>query len=127
MKFRQKTLVEINSTENYLVQRKNASALSESELDEEEERIQQKLSNFRSTVLDGKDNLERELEECKTGIRDDVEIALEHTENSFITMALNGTDINESLNNTVRSAVTMSTQKRLLPVIEKYMKKFLSL
>lgn len=123
MKFRQKTLVEINSTENYLVQRKNASALSESELDEEEERIQQKLSNFRSTVLDGKDNLERELEECKTGIRDDVEIALEHTENSFITMALNGTDINESLNNTVRSAVTMSTQKRLLPVIEKYMKK----
>lgn len=123
MKFRQKILVEINSTENYLLQRKNASALSESELDEEEERIQQKLSNFRSTVLDGKDNLERELEECKIGIRDDVEIALEQTENSLITMALNGADIRESLNNTVRSAVTISTQKRLLPVIEKYVKK----
>ena len=123
MKFRQKILVEINSTENYLLQRKNASALSESELDEEEERIQQKLSNFRSTVLDGKDNLERELEECKTGIRDDVEIALEQTENSLITMALNGADIRESLNNTVRSAVTISTKKRLLPVIEKYVKK----
>ena len=123
MKFRQKILVEINSTENYLLQRKNASALSESELDEEEEKIQQKLSNFKSTIMDGKGELERELEECKTEIRDDVEIALEQAESSFITMALNGADINESLNNTVRSAVTMSTKKRLIPVIEKYVKK----
>lgn len=123
MKFRQKILVEINSTENYLVQRKNASALSESELDEEEEKIQQKLSNFKSTVMDGKDDLERELEECKAEISDDVEIALEQTESSFITMALNNTDISDSINNTVRSAVTMSIKKRLVPIIEKYIRK----
>lgn len=122
-KFSQRVLLEMNSAENYLTQQKNASALSESELDEEEERIKQKMSDFRKNVLEGKDDFKTELEECKVAIKDDVGMALECVEYSLTTMVLNGGDIDDALNNTVRSAVTESTKKRLIPVVEKYVKK----
>lgn len=123
LKYRGRILAELNSAENYLVKCKNASSLSESELDEEEEKLQHKLETFKSDILQGKGDFQEELEECKSAIKDDVGIALEEEEDDVITMALDGIDVGEMLNDTVKNAVTMSVKKRLVPIVDKYIKK----
>jgi hypothetical protein len=64
-----------------------------------------------------------EVAQCIEGIKSDVQSALNSEESSFVTMALNNQDIKERINCVVRKAVTESVQKRLIPLVEKYLKK----
>lgn len=122
-KYRTAALSSISTTESYLNSRLNSSTLSESELAEQEEKLQKQLTGLNDSFSNDKNNFGLEISECVDEIKADVQSALEAEESTFVAMAMNNQDINERLNIIVRSAVTTSVQKRLLPKITKYLKR----
>lgn len=113
----------VENTENYLKTVINTSKMSESELGEQEERLQKKLANLNSKFMDNKERFEAELSECVEQIVVDVENALSSEESRLIIMVMNNQDINDHLNVLVRREVTKSVRKHLIPKIKKYLKK----
>ena len=113
----------VENTENYLKTVINTSKMSESELGEQEERLQKKLANLNSKFMDNKERFEAELSECVEQIVVDVENALSSEESRLIIMVMNNQDINDRLNVLVRREVTKSVRKHLIPKIKKYLKK----
>lgn len=118
-----KVLAIAENTENYLKTTLNSSRLSESELDEKEEKLEKQLSGLETKFMDEKENFHYEMAECVEEIKNDVQCALDAEESIFVTMAMNHEGIEERLNATVRNAVTVSVKKRFVPKVEKYLKR----
>lgn len=116
-------LVIIDDIENYLKMTLNNSQLSESELDEEEEKLKKQLSGLNSQFNKEQENFDMEISECIEEIKNDVQCAMEGEESTLIAMAMNNQSINEHLNNVVRNTVTVSVKKRFIPKVEKYLKR----
>lgn len=114
-------LMVIDDTENYLKMTLNNSQLSESELDEQEERFKKQLSGLDSQFNREQENFDMEISECIKEIENDVQYAMEAEEVTLIAMAMNNQSINEYLNNIVRNAVTVSVKKKFIPKVEKYL------
>lgn len=112
-----------DSTENYLKTTLSSSQLSESELDEQEERLHKQLSGLNSKFSKEQENFDLEISECVEEIKNDVQCAMEAEESTLVAMAMNNQSINEQLNNVVRNAVTVSVKKRFIPKVEKYLKR----
>lgn len=112
-----------DSTENYLKTILSSSKLSESELDEQEERLHKQLSGLDSKFSKEQENFDLEISECVEEIKNDVQCAMEAEESTLVAMAMNNQSINEQLNNVVRNAVTVSVKKRFIPKVEKYLKR----
>ena len=114
-------LEEAAHTESYLKSFLAGSALTVSELDEKEEELQQKIKEVQETFEKNKADFTNSM----TGIADivtaDVQAALNGQTSSFVAMASSGKDIGESVNQTVRMAVTKSIQGKLVPSILKYL------
>lgn len=113
----------MDNTENYLKTMLSSSQLSQSELDEQEERLKKQLSGLVSKFSKEQDGFEYEIAECVEEIKNDVQCAMEAEECTLVAMAMNNQSINEMLNNTVRNAVTVSVKKRFIPKVEKYLKR----
>lgn len=120
-----KTLVMplLDNTQNYLITTLNGSQLSESELDEKEDKLKKKLSSLDSKFSKEQEDFDLELSECVEEIKSDVQRAMEAEESTLVAMALNNQSINDHLNSVVRNAVTVSVKKRFIPKVEKYLKR----
>ncbi len=113
----------IENTQNYLITTQNGSQLSESELNEKEEKLQKQLSSLDSKFSKEQQDFDMKISECMEEIKSDVRSAIEAEESTWVAMALNNQNINDHLNSVVRNAVTVSVKKRLIPKVEKYLKK----
>lgn len=121
--YKKAVYVIIENTENYLKTILNNSQLSESELDEQEEKLGRQMSSLTSNFSKEQKDFELETADCVEEIKADVRSALEAEESTFVTMAMNKQDINERLNSVVRNAVTVSVKKRFIPRMERYSKR----
>lgn len=122
-KFRNAVLSVADATENYLRTTLKSSEMSESELSEQEERLDKQLDTLNNQFSKEKDNFDLQISECVEEIKADVQMELEAEESSFVAMVMNKQSINDRMNMVVRSAVTTSVKKRLIPKVEKYLKR----
>lgn len=113
----------LENTQNYLTTTLNGSALSESELDEKEDKLQEQLSSLNSKFSKEQEDFGLQISECVEEIKSDVQRAMEAEEEKLVAMALNNQNINEHLNSVIRNAVTVSLQKKFIPKVEKYLKR----
>ena len=113
----------VENTENYLKTIQKNSQLSESELDEQEEKLNKQMTSLDSRFSKEQEDFDTEIGECVENIKDDVRQALENEESTFVTMVMNKQDIKEHLNYIVRNTVTQSIKKRFIPKVEKYLKR----
>ena len=111
------------NTENYLKTAIENNGLSESELASKEEKMKHDLEKIGDKFACEKKNFKLELKDCVTEIKQDVQCALENEEDTLVAMILNNQDIKEYINNTIRNAVAVSVQKRLVTRVEKYVKR----
>lgn len=111
------------NTQNYLVTTLNGSQLSESELDEKEDRLKKQFSSLDSKFSKEQENFESAISECVEEIKSDVQRAMKGEEETLVAMILNGQKVEEHLNSVVRNTVTKSVKKRLIPMVEKYIKR----
>ncbi|MEF9939693.1 MAG: dynamin family protein [Clostridium sp.] len=122
-KFKNAVLASVDATEIYLTTALKNSALSESELDAQKEKLDKQLDGLNSKFSKEKGSFDLQISECVEEIKADVQTALEGEESTFVTMAMNGQSLNEKMNTVIRSAVTISVKKRFLPKVEKYLKR----
>lgn len=122
-KYAVSVLALIENTENYLKTTINSSQLSESELDEEEERLKGQLSGLDTKFAKEQADFDLEVAECIEEIKNDIQCAMESETSAFVAMAMNNQSINDHFNNVVRNAVTVSVKKKFVPRIEKYLKR----
>lgn len=122
-KFKNAVFSAADTIENYLRTTLKSSEMSESELDEQEERFGKQLDSLNSQFSREKDNFDLQISECVEEIKADVQMALDAEEHSLVIMAMNNQNINERINTIVRSAVTTSVKKRFIPKVEKYLKR----
>lgn len=120
-KYKLLTMPIVENLENYLITTMNGSQLSESELDEKEEKLQKQLSSLDSKLSNEQKDFEPQLSECIGEIKNDVQSAMEAEEFILVAMVMNGQGINDHLNSVVRNAVTVSVKKRFIPKVEKYL------
>lgn len=113
----------LENTENYLVTTLNGSKLSESELDEKEEKIEKQLSTLNTKFSKEQQDFDQEVAECIEEIKSDVQRDLEADESKLVAMIMNNQDIKDHLNSVVRNAVTSSVKQRFIPKVERYLKK----
>lgn len=113
----------LDNTQNYLVTTLNGSQLSESELDEKEDKLKKQLSSLESKFSKEQDDFDIEISECVGEIKSDVQRAMEAEESTLVAMALNNQSIKDHLNSVIRNTVTVSVQKRFIPKVEKYLKR----
>lgn len=122
-KYRELALAVVDNTENYLKTTLNCSQMTESELDEKEDKLQKRLSGLESKFSKEQADFELEISEVTEEIKGDVQCAMEAEESRLVAMAMNNQSINDHLNSVIRSAVTVSIQKRFIPKIERYVKR----
>ena len=113
----------IDNTENYLKTTLKNSEMSESELSEEEDKLNKQLNNLTVKFSKEKENFQIAIQDCKENINRDIENALRAEESTLVAMAMNNQSISEHINTLVRRTVTTSIKKNLVPKIEKYIKK----
>lgn len=118
-----KVLKVIKDTENYLETVLKSSQLTESELSEKQDRTQRQLTNMNEKVSVEQQDFGTAISQCIEEMKGDVHSALDSELSTFVAMSLNGQEIGDHLNMVVRSAVTESVKKRLLPKIERYMRR----
>lgn len=123
LKYKKQAFSLVENTRNYLITTLKGSNLSESELDEKEEKLQRQKSSLEGKFSKEKEDFDAEVEDCIEEIKSDVQSALKAEESTFVAMILNNQKINEQLNSVVRNSVTVSIKKRFIPRVEKYLKR----
>ena len=122
-RFKNGAVAAANITSSYLKTTLKSSEMSESELDEQEERIGEQLNTLNDRFGKEKESFDKQIADCVEEIKSDILIALESEESTFIAMAMNNQNINDRINKVVRNAVTTSVKKNFIPKVEKYLKK----
>lgn len=122
-KFKKSVLSVLDNTVGYLKTTLKSSEMSESELDEEEERLGKQLAGLNYKFSGERENFDLQIAESVEEIKADVEAALEAEESTFVAMVMNNQSINDHINTVVRNAVTTSVNKRFIPKVEKYLKR----
>ena len=119
-KYKKLVLPLIENTENYLVTTLNGSGLSESELEEKEEKLEKQLSALETKFKEEKQNFEKEITGCIEEIKADAQRALEAEESTLVAMSMDGKNVEEFLNSVMRNAITISVKKNFITKLEKY-------
>lgn len=119
-KFKPITLSILSETENYLTTALNKSALSQSQLLEEEEKLKNQSQEMDEGFGKEKQNFEIELKQCIGAMKSDVVSSVKASESTLVSMIMNKQDISEHLNSTIREELTSSVKSRLVPLVEKY-------
>ena len=113
----------LENLEGYLKTTLNSSRLSESELEEQEDKLHKQLETLKSQFAKEQNDFETEISECIEKVKDDIQSSLEAEESTMVTMTMNNQKIEDHINSVVRRAVTVSVKKHLIPKVEKYLKK----
>ena len=113
----------LENRENYLKTTLNGSQMSESELDEQEEKLQKDLSGLEDKFSKEKSDFELSISECVEEMKNDIQCALEAEESTLVAMVMNNQKINDHLNTIIRNTLTISIKKRFLPKVERYLKR----
>lgn len=121
--FKDKVLSELNSTERYLKTVLENSSLSQSQLLEEEEKLKRRYEELKVGFSKEKGDFEIELKQCIFAMRNDVVSAVKSSESTLVTMIMNNSDISDYLNGIIREELTGSVKSRLIPLVEKYIRK----
>lgn len=122
-KYKRLLLPVLENTENYLKTLISSSELSESELAEQQDNLHKKFDLLDSRFAKEQDDFQHEISECISEIKDDLLRTLEAEESTLTAMILNKQSIRDHLNTMVRNSVASSVKKRLLPRIEKYVRR----
>ena len=122
-KFRTSVLSVADGTEKYLTATLKGSEMSESELDEQEERLGKQMDALNTRFSKEKKDFDLQISDCVEEIKSDIQIALEKEEPSLVAMAMNNQNLNERINLVVRNAVTVSIKKRFIPKVDRYLKR----
>lgn len=121
--FKKSIEVSISISEQYLNALIKNNQLSESELTEKEDALNDQIAKVQKSVVEDIGKFEKDTGECVKEIVKDVATALRNSESTFITMLLNNQSINEQLNAIVRNTVTSSIQRRYMSIVTKYINK----
>lgn len=122
-KFKKSMEASMSISEQYLNALIKNSQLSESELSEKEDELNEQIARVQKSVSKDTDEFERQTSGCVEAIVQDVNTALRNSESTLITMILNNQSINEQMNATVRNTVTSSIQRRYIAIVTKYIDK----
>lgn len=122
-KYKSKLLPLIDNTQNYLNTTLNSSNLSESELDEKEDKLNKQMSSLQSKFAQEQENFNSDIRNCADEIKKDVRMALDNDESTIVAMALNNQDIKDRLTVVVRNAIAASVKRRFSSRAEKYLKR----
>ena len=119
-RFRADTIRALNATETFLKTSLRNASLGESQLKEEEERLQRQLDELNESMRRERAKMESEVSDCAELIKTDVQHALEAEEATLVMMIFNKSNISGRVNNIVRRAVTTGIKSHLVPVIDRY-------
>lgn len=122
-KYKKQAIAIAENTENYLKTTLKGSQMTESELDEQEEKLDKQRQTLDSKFSSERADFDSQIFECVEEIKADVQRAMEAEVDTLVAMAINNQNINDHLNSVVRNAVTVSVQKKFIPKVEKYLKK----
>lgn len=120
-KFRGNVLSVLEYTKSYLNATLKNSEMGESELDEEEIRLEQQIAGLDSRFTEEKESFRCQISEAIEEIKADVETALTDGEAAFVAIVLNGQNVSSHINTVVRGTVTAGVNKRFVPRVEKYL------
>lgn len=120
-KYKQKVLLQSETTKNYLTAILKNSEMTESELEEEKLKLEQSMGELIDKFQKEKAKFENKIENSASNIKADIHAALEGKREELVSMIMNNQDIKEGLNLTIRNAVTSSMQERFLPNVEHYL------
>ena len=121
-KYRNNVLAEANKLKGYFNTTLKSSAMTESELAEQKEKLDKQLINLENEFKAKREEFDLEISECVEQIKSDVQSNLTQMDSTLITMVLNHQDINDRLNTAVRRSVSSSVKNRFVPKVEKYLK-----
>lgn len=110
-----------NTTASYLKRMIEDDRLSESELKEKEDQQKREMQQLNEKFSSERKKFYRIITDCMTQVSGDVLGALQAEEDKYIEMVLNKMNIQDSVNLTVRSALTRSLQTRFVDKLEDYM------
>lgn len=105
----------------YLRGRINNAALSESECEEQINRIQEEMERLRSTISTQKERFRSSLPRCKDLILADVEDTLRRKKSSYVQRLMKGRRIEDKINEDVRAAVIQGLQTHFEPGLKVYL------
>lgn len=125
-KFKSYVINAASTTENYLKAALNNNTLSESELDEKEDKLKDEMNALNERIKEEEDGFGGQIDTFVEEIKSDVQSALQAEESTLVAMMVNNQDIREKVNAIVRNSVTISIQKRFVPKIQKYLEKISS-
>ena len=112
----------LDVTENYLKTLLKNNELSESELDEQEEKLNKRLNFLNEKFDKEKNDFNLHISDCVEEIKCDVQNALQTQETTFVAIAMNNQNLKDEINLVVRRALAESIKKRFIPKVEKYIK-----
>jgi len=116
----------VENTENYLKMTLNSSQLSESELVEKEDKLKAQQDSLSTKFSQEQTNFDAEVKASIEEIKGDLLRTLDGETETLVAMAVNNQELKDHLNNLVRNTVTISVKERLIPRIEKYLKRVTS-
>lgn len=122
-RFKIAVLSSADVTRNYLVTTMKNSEMSESELDEQQDKLDRQLDSLNQRLSVEREDFDSQVAESIREIKNDIQMALEAEEETFVAIAMNNQNIQEQINLTVRKAVTVSMKKRFIPKVERYLKR----
>ena len=122
-RFKNAVLSSADVTRNYLVTTMKNSEMSESELDEQQDKLDRQLDSLNQRLSVEREDFDSQVTESIREIKNDIQMALEAEEETFVAIAMNNQSIQEQINLTVRKAVTVSMKKRFIPKVERYLKR----
>ncbi|MBR0280229.1 MAG: dynamin family protein [Oscillibacter sp.] len=125
-RFRADAIRALNATETFLKTSLRNASLGESQLKEEEERLQRQLKELNESMRRERAKMESEVSECAELIKTDVQDALEADEETLVTLILNKSNISGRVNALVRRAVTAGVKRHLTPVVDRYIARIAS-
>ncbi len=108
---------------NYLIGYLKNIELSMSELEEQQDKLQNDMKQLNGTVEKELGDFERQIPKIVQEIAMDIQSALSKRMEEFVFDLLHDTDITSALNETVRSALTSSYQTRVMANIRKHLNK----
>ena len=122
-RFKNAVLSSADVTRNYLVTTMKNSEMSESELDEQQDKLDRQLDSLNQRLSVEREDFDSQVSEIIREIKNDIQMALEAEEETFVAIAMNNQSIQEQINLTVRKAATVSMKKRFIPKVERYLKR----
>lgn len=105
----------------YLQGRLRNSALSETECEEQIQRIQEEMERLRSAVAVQKEHFRNLMPRCKDLILADVEDTLRCKKSSYVQRMIKGKPVEDKLNEDVRAAVIQGVQTHFEPELREYL------